>query len=219
MEQLAGLRELVAELDGLLLQLNPEANLNFMLDGVAKGSDVGKGGVVCVDESEGVTGGDSGVAHEEAFVEACALEEPGGGELDEAFACGPVRDLVGRDSEGGWRFRSRTARGDDGVFEEGACAAAVGFAFDDQHALAVADLANGVVDVDGFRCGGLFCEVVLQVGVGEGRRGVQIEVITRSTSTRSRSTPATTPCPPRRWRPPGFDARRRASCSTSRRLG
>ena len=44
---------------------------------------------------------------------------------------------------------SRVDCGDDGVFEEGAGAAAVGFAVDEQHALAVADGADGVVDVDG----------------------------------------------------------------------
>ena len=62
--------------------------------------------------------------------------------------------------------------GNHGVFEERTRAACVGFAFDDQHAFAVTDLADGVVDVDGFGCRISSGEVALQVGVGQvGGRG------------------------------------------------
>lgn len=67
--------------------------------------------------------------------------------------------------------------GNDGVLEEGAYAAAVGLAFDDQHALGVADLADGVVDVNGFRLGISSGEVALQVSVCElwGGRAIEAE--------------------------------------------
>src|ERR1700679_2374589 len=75
-----------------------------------------------------------------------------------------MRDHVGRNVQG--RCDSgEEGCGDYGIFKEGAGTAAVGFAFDDEHSLAVADLANSVVDVDGG--GDLACEVAGQVRVGE----------------------------------------------------
>jgi hypothetical protein len=61
------------------------------------------------------------------------------------------------------------------VFEEGASAAAVWLAVDEQHALGMTDTANGVIDLDG---GGLGTgEVTREVRVGEVRssRGVEAE--------------------------------------------
>ena len=65
------------------------------MDGVAQGFDVGGGGVASVDEGQGVTGGDSGVALLEAFGEAGFFEQPGGGEFSLAFGGGPVGNGVG----------------------------------------------------------------------------------------------------------------------------
>ena len=67
-----------------------EAVVNFALDGVTKSCDVGEGGMVAIDESEGVAGGDSGAAHNEAFVKASLIEEPCSGEFDLTGTCRPV---------------------------------------------------------------------------------------------------------------------------------
>ena len=75
--------------------------------------------------------------------------------------CGPVGDFFGWRVQGGGDGGER-GFGDDGVLEEGAGAAAVGIAFDDQHAFAVADLADGVVDLDGLGCVMPVCEVALR---------------------------------------------------------
>ena len=107
-------------------------------------------------------------------MEAGLVEEPGGGELDEVAGGGPVGDLVfgevERGGEGG-----EGLRGDDGVFEEGAGGAAVGFAGDEEHAFGVADAADGVVDVEGCGWGGGGGEVVAEVGVGEVGSGGGVE--------------------------------------------
>ncbi len=64
---------------------------------------------------------------------------------------------------------ARSDSGDDGIFEEGASAAAVGLTLNDQHALAVTDLANGVVDVDGLQGRLTARKVILQVCIAESR--------------------------------------------------
>jgi len=123
-----------------------------------------------------VTGGDSGGSKGEAFAEASLLEKPSGRELDTARIGLPVGNLLRRNIQCG-RDDSEGRLGNDGILEEGASAARVSLAFDDQHAFAVTDLADGVVDLD--RRGGLILagKVTLQVGVGElwGRGTVEAE--------------------------------------------
>ncbi len=109
------------------------------LDGVAQVGDVGGGGVASVDEGEGVAGGDSGVAQGEAFREASLFEQPCSGEFDEAICRLASGEWCQREMFSVVAISARMSIGNDGVFEEGAGAAAVGFAFDDQHSLAVAD--------------------------------------------------------------------------------
>lgn len=46
----------------------------FALNGVAKSGYIVEGGVVAVDEREGMTRGDAGPAHDETLVKACAVE-------------------------------------------------------------------------------------------------------------------------------------------------
>ena len=117
-------------------------------DGVAESNDVGCSGVAAVDERKGVAGGDSDVSERKTFGEAGLFEEPRGGELDLVVSGRPVGDLrrveveSSRDAaEGGLR--------DYGILEEGTRAATVGLAFDEKHSLAMTDLADRVIDLDG----------------------------------------------------------------------
>ncbi len=131
-----------------MFELDCEAFCYFGADGVAEGFDVGGGGVASVDQGQGVAGGDSGVALLEAFGEAGFSRSHAAGSLvwpSEAGQLGMVSAGMLRVAA----MASRVAVRDDGVFEEGAGAAAVGFAVDEKHALAVTDGADSVVDVDG----------------------------------------------------------------------
>src|SRR5271154_1877705 len=65
--------------------------------------------------------------------------------------------------------------GNDGGLEEGAGAAAVGLSLHQQHAFAVPDLTDGVVDLQWPRRGPAAAEVLLEVGVVELRPGVRGE--------------------------------------------
>lgn len=151
-------------MDGLLLELDVEAVFYLLPDGVAEVGDFGGGSIAAIDKGEGMTGGDSGIAQGKALGEARPFEEPGGREFDPACFRGPVRDPIRRNAK---------RRGDadqdgfrnDGIFEERSGATAVGFALDDEHAFAVADGTDGVVDVQ--RRGGFVCEMMLEVGVGQ----------------------------------------------------
>lgn len=103
------------------------------------------------------------------------LKEPSGGEFDSAGISRPMRNVGCGEAEGGGDVIQRRC-GDDGIFEEGAGAAAVGLALDEEHAFAVTNLPNGVVDLDGgWSC--LSGEMALQVGIGEvgGGSGVEAE--------------------------------------------
>ena len=111
-----------------------------------------------------MAGGDSGVTLLKAFGEAGLFEEPCGGDFGLAFGGGPVGDGFGGDVER-CCYGVEGGGGDDRVFEEGARAAAVSFAVYEEHALAVTDGADSVVDVDGGW--GLAGEVAGEVGVGE----------------------------------------------------
>lgn len=143
-----------------------------MLDGVAEIEEIGGCGVSAIDEGEGVARGDSSVAHRVTLHEAGAFEQPGSGKLDAALCCGPVRDLVVGEVED-LRDSIEDLTSDDGVFEEGACAAGVGLTFYDQHALAVANLADGVVDLNG---GGLaVSEVAGEICIGKTRLSCRVE--------------------------------------------
>ena len=167
-------------MDGLLLQGDAEALLDCREDVIAEVNDVGCGGVATVDEGKGVARGDAGLTvwlQGEALGEAGVFEQPGCGQLD-AFVPGrPVGDGGGIDAKGGGDVIE--GRGwDNGIFEERSGAAAVLLAGNEQHAFAVADLANGVVDIGGrgrVACGDLRGEVTDKVGVGEVRRGVLVE--------------------------------------------
>jgi hypothetical protein len=145
-----------------------------LLNKVAEGDEVGVGGAAAVDQGEGVARGDAGLAEAVSLVEAGAFEQPGGGQLGEAVRCGPVGDGGGFQVERG-RDGGECFDGDDGVLEEGAGAAAVGVSFDQEHAFAAADLADGVVDVERRGGGCARGEVLLQVGVAEVGRGGGVE--------------------------------------------
>ena len=155
--------------------MDAEPRLDFVLDAVAEGDDISGCGVPAIDERKSVAGGDSSLAEGESFVEAGAFEQPCGGELDLAVRGGPVGDGSGIQVELGGDL-GQGAGWDDGVFEEGACAAAVLLAFNEEHALAVTNLADGVVDIDGFGWSSGVGEVGLEVGVGEVRCRVEVEV-------------------------------------------
>ena len=159
-------------MDWLLLQGDAEALLDCGDDVVAEVDDIGGGGVAAVDKGKGVARGDAGLAvwlQGEALGEASVFEQPGCGQLD-AFVSGwPAGDGGGIDAEGGSDV-IEGGGGDDGIFEERSGAAAVLLAGNEHHAFAVADLADGVVDVDGCRRvarGDLCGEVAGEVGVGE----------------------------------------------------
>lgn len=155
-------------LDGLLLELDSEAGLDLLPDGVAEGEDVGCGGVAAIDESEGVAGRDSGVSQGEAFDETCPFEEPCGRKFDVAFGGGPVRNFSCGNLQIFGNLRQDRDR-NERIFEEGACAAAIGFTFDDQHALAMADRPDSVEDIErsGRGVRAPVSEVALQIGVGK----------------------------------------------------
>ena len=68
-----------AQHDGLLFEVNRELVLHCRHYRVAQGDQFSSGCPAEVDEREGVAGGDSGSAHDEAFVKTRAVEEPGGG--------------------------------------------------------------------------------------------------------------------------------------------
>ena len=115
-----------------------------------------------------MAGGDADRAQGEAFGEAGLLDEPGGGELDNRrrgwASVGPV--LGHRKRPGRWR--SKTAAGTTGFLKkEPALRCRVGDVGVDDHALAVADGADGVVDVEG--AWGWCRGEGLQLGVGEVR--------------------------------------------------
>lgn len=57
-----------------MFELDIEAAMYLALNGVAKSGYVGEGGVVAIDQGEGMAGGDPGPAHDEALVKACAIE-------------------------------------------------------------------------------------------------------------------------------------------------
>jgi len=154
-----------SKLHGLLFELDMEAAMNLALDQVAQRRDIGRGGMASVDERKGVARGDSGLAEGKALWKASMFEEPRGGEFDIAVVGSPVGDFFDGNVQVGGDAGQDGCR-DDGIFEEGAGTAAVGFALDDQHALAVTDLADGVVDLHRRRSGAAG-EVALQVGVGE----------------------------------------------------
>ena len=63
--------------------------------------------------------------------------------------------------------------GDDGVFEEGARAAAIGVSGDEEHAFGLTDCADGVVDLEGR--GLVVGEMLLEVGVVEAWGGAGVE--------------------------------------------
>jgi len=121
-----------------------------------------------------VARGDADVAHGIAFDEAGALEQPCGGKLDLVVVSGPVRDFFFRDVECRCDAVEK-AQINYRVFEEGAGAAAVRLAVDEQHTLGMTDLADGVIDLDRGRLS--LGEVTREVGVGEvrGSRGVEAE--------------------------------------------
>ncbi len=161
----------LGEGDGFLFEGDGEAAVDFGGDVVAEGQEIGAGGGAgAVDEGEGVAGADAdgGLGREgEAFGEAGARDEPGGGELDLAWAGGPVGDLRCGDGEGDGDLWEDFG-GDDGVLEEAAGGTGVwrGVGGVDQHALAVADEADGFVNFERGRvCAG--AEVVAEVGVAE----------------------------------------------------
>ncbi len=168
--------ELGAQVDGFLFQGDAEALLDLGADAVAEGGEVGVGGFAAVDEGEGVAGGDASVAELEAFAEAGLLDEPGGGEFGGGaggvVGGGPVWDRRGVEMEGAGDV-FEVGGGDNWVLEEGAGGASVGVAGSEEHALGAADLADGMVDLDG--CGLPAGEVAGEVGVGEVGRGATRE--------------------------------------------
>ena len=147
-----------------MFELDIEACLYLLLNGVAEGGDIGCCGAAAVDEREGVAGRDSSLAHSEVFGKTGLLEEPCGGEFDLAFVGWPVGDFFDWDIQGDG-YLGEEILGYDWVLEEGAGAAGVGFAFDDEHAFAVTDATYCVVDVDGRWSEAV--EVTLQIGVRE----------------------------------------------------
>ena len=161
----------LAEEDGFLLKGDGEAGGDGGGDEVAEREEVGAGGCSgAVDEGEGVAGGDSYGAEREAFGEAGALDEPGCRELyfpRRSWPVGDFGEFGGDAGQGGGR--------DDGVFEEGAGGAGVGGGVGgvDEHAFAVADLADGVVDVQRRRVGAAEGDEVRigEVGLGGGVEG------------------------------------------------
>ena len=146
-----------------------KAGADALDDVVAEVQQVGAGGGTgAVGEGEGVAGGDGGggVWREgEAFGEAGLLNEPSSGEFDLAGGCGPVGDFFCGDRKGLGDVGEGLG-GDQGIFEEGSCGAGVGVvdAGVDDHGLAVADGADGVVDVE---WGGVGASEGGEVGVGE----------------------------------------------------
>ena len=75
-----------------------------------------------------------------------------------------MRNLVGRKVKTGSKaFEDLTLY--DGVFKEGPSTAAIGFAFDKKHALAVPNLSDGVIDLE--RSGLGLAEVPGKIGIGQ----------------------------------------------------
>jgi len=71
----------LGEEDGFAFEGDGELGVDGGDDLGLEALDVGEGGVVPVDQGEGVAGGDAGWAEAVALDEAGVLEEPGGGEL------------------------------------------------------------------------------------------------------------------------------------------
>lgn len=169
------------EFDGFLLEGDVETIEDGRADAVTQGGNLSKTGATgAVDESERVTGGDAGVAHNESTRESGGLHEPRGGELDPGgIGCGPMRDRFGRCVGDGGNL-GQVCGCDHWVLEEGAGGAGIGIAVGsgligcDEHALAGADLADGVVDGEGRRRDA-GAEVALEVGVANFRGGAGFE--------------------------------------------
>jgi len=119
-----------------------------------------------------VAGRDSGLAQCEAFGKTGLFKEPCGGEFDLTFVGWPVGDFFDGDIQGDG-YLEEEIFGYDWVLEEGAGAAGVGFAFDDEHSFAVTDATYCMVDVNGGW--GEAVEVTLQIGVCEIRFGRAVE--------------------------------------------
>ena len=71
----------LGEEDGLAFEGDGELGLDGGDDFGFEGLDVGEGGVLAVDQGQGVAGGDAGWSGAVALNEAGVFEEPGGGEL------------------------------------------------------------------------------------------------------------------------------------------
>lgn len=161
----------------LLFELNSEADLNFVADAVAQSNHIGSGGVASIDQRQGVTRGDSGVAEDESFGEPCFFEQPRRREFDLSVSGWPVGNFAGGDLKIGSDMGERGGR-NDGVLEERACAAAVRLSFDDKHPLAVTDGADSMINIE--RCRRWTCrippgEVAFEVGVSKIGSGLPIE--------------------------------------------
>ncbi len=102
-----------------------------------------RSGFAAIHEGQRVAGGDGGVAEGVAFGQAGLLNEPGSRDLygGGEFRC-KTDGIVGRLFGGGSSDLREPGFGDDGVFEEAARAAAIGIAFDEKHAFALANVSD-----------------------------------------------------------------------------
>lgn len=135
-------------------------------DEVAEGEEIGGRGLAGgIGEGESVAGGDAGAAAAEAFGKAGTLDQPGSGDLDLDLRCGPVGDIGGCERED-FRDVRQGFGGDDRILEEGAGGTGVRVWVGgvDEHAFAVADGTDGVVNVE---WGGVGGTQGSQVGVAE----------------------------------------------------
>ncbi len=159
-----------------MFELDSEAIQDFAANRVAQCNDIACRSVATLDARERVAGGDSRAAHGEARGKPCFFKQPSCGKLDEAIRGRPMGNLTSGNLQAGRDLREH-GWSNNGIFEEGTRAAAVGFAIDDQHALAMTDGTDGVIDVK--RCWRSFRapigEVALEVGIGEVGPGCRIE--------------------------------------------
>src|SRR5580698_9135952 len=172
-----GLENSEAEHDRFHLEVDAEARIDGNANFVGKSDDVVSSCAAAVDESQGVARGKSSSTTNETFVEACLFDKPGRRKF---YANGILRSWYGRKPR--QFFLSSECdvvgllRGDNGVLEETAGAAAVGIVVDKQHAFGLTNAAHGCGDFGKARLG-TGRKGALQIRVAQNGCSARLEVV------------------------------------------
>jgi len=135
-----------AKEDRFRFQKQSPLTLHTLLDGFLEAHDVAGVRGSGVDQSEAMTAGNGSAAEPEPLAEAGMLDQPGRGNLVLGIEDGIARDLQTLSSGAGGEIVELRG-GEDRILEEGAGAAGVAVAGNEQHSLGAAYFEDGLAHV------------------------------------------------------------------------